>query len=603
MKTLEKPVRKWQKQKDYNRHKTIRKIQKRRRYNRQKMAEGKLPKLDDGINPNVFQDAVTGSYYYNDGLGRIDLQPLNKLTEDPATWTYTDASGKVYRPQIGQIDTGSIQQTEEPGTFEKLMRSNKYTEREFDDWRNNKSAIKALYDNFGIMSAPIRALQGGNALLSNDGLSKTYNMFKNSTLDRPDLFWGGTLSGMKDIMDLGLLAEGTYSTNKLFQNRTNRSLTVPQNGNVTTQRSGNVELTEDDFPMMDDFEYSSTNQNQKLIPQKKLLPPPQLSERDKMHLEMQPFMDEAFSGDDLDFFYYYGTTPGGYEFNKNMALNQRILEREYKKEYPEASNIDPLYPWMTQPNENLARHSHNLNLLHNEDAIYNGIPSRMYEEFRMRGLSQREALDEIMNTIVAELDPFYIPDIHAYYERRNNNSTTPNLSSMAQAPTNNTNATVDAINMSNQGYTDRISSAYYFYENTPNGRASALQKANNDFDKLRIGGVWDLTSNNALSTDSYSLQLSIFNNAQKDGLAKIGVVKNDDGTVKTITLNCLGRFDNRPREAIRRINVKIDRLNTNYGLNLPHATYNDKTDTYNVPAINATKLKDGTLIKRIIKSK
>ena len=52
-----------------------------------------------GSLPNIFQ-RPDGSYFYsNNGEVEVNVTPLNKLTNNPAEWTYTDETGRIYTPK------------------------------------------------------------------------------------------------------------------------------------------------------------------------------------------------------------------------------------------------------------------------------------------------------------------------------------------------------------------------------------------------------------------------------------------------------------------------------------------------------------------------
>lgn len=125
---MDSPVRQYQKQKDYRRHKLFRKIRRRQAAERQqaidepiRQLKRKLKRYDGGKNVpmnrsidgiNLWRDDQTGQYFYQEGNGpRIDLTPFNTLgSDDPTTWSFLDAEGKEYNPRR-QYTGSKISQT------------------------------------------------------------------------------------------------------------------------------------------------------------------------------------------------------------------------------------------------------------------------------------------------------------------------------------------------------------------------------------------------------------------------------------------------------------------------------------------------------------
>lgn len=128
---MDSPVRQYQKQKDYRRHKLFRKINRRRKAERQQAIDApmkelrrKLKRYKDGKDEkkvyldqsidgvNLWRDNQTGGYFYQEGNGpRIDLTPFNTLgSDDPTTWSFLDAEGKEYNPRR-QYTGSKISQT------------------------------------------------------------------------------------------------------------------------------------------------------------------------------------------------------------------------------------------------------------------------------------------------------------------------------------------------------------------------------------------------------------------------------------------------------------------------------------------------------------
>ena len=153
---MDSPVRKYQKEKDYQRHKLFRKMKRRRvaameqikdapmktlrrRLGIPKFAKGKEERklrFADDDSGRIFDDLnneLMVRYDDDDGLG-----------EDPANWVYVRDDGSLYWPNTS-TSNGTIQQGSEPGGASQLSAwSNKYRNnpilgapsRFIDAWRN-----------------------------------------------------------------------------------------------------------------------------------------------------------------------------------------------------------------------------------------------------------------------------------------------------------------------------------------------------------------------------------------------------------------------------------------------------------------------------------
>ena len=87
------------------------------------------------------------------------------------------------------------------------MNSNPYTERLYEDWKNDRSVFKALWHSpFSLASAPTRTVLGIQGLTADNGVQKTINDFQNG------LYWTGTKSLIGDLGNALMAAEGTCSS-------------------------------------------------------------------------------------------------------------------------------------------------------------------------------------------------------------------------------------------------------------------------------------------------------------------------------------------------------------------------------------------------------
>lgn len=117
---MDTPVRKYQKQKDYQRHKLFRKMKRRRKAAIEQAKDApmkplrrklKIPKFEDGKDnkPNVFQLA-DGTFVnnHNEPLEVLDYAGV----EDPTKWTYVDKKGNRYTPKATRTLTEGEQFTQ-----------------------------------------------------------------------------------------------------------------------------------------------------------------------------------------------------------------------------------------------------------------------------------------------------------------------------------------------------------------------------------------------------------------------------------------------------------------------------------------------------------
>ena len=139
---IESPVRKYQKQKDYQRHKLFRKMKRRRRAQMEQIKDAPmklfrrklgLPKFGDGKNGEQEYENSPGSVIYMTPDGAFvndkgeSVNVLNKIGGDnPAMWTFVDEDGKIYTPRMAQ-DSGTISQGNKHTPLRQLMsKSDRY---------------------------------------------------------------------------------------------------------------------------------------------------------------------------------------------------------------------------------------------------------------------------------------------------------------------------------------------------------------------------------------------------------------------------------------------------------------------------------------------
>lgn len=117
---MDTPVRKYQKQKDYQRHKLFRKMKRRRKAAIEQAKDApmkplrrkfKIPKFEGGKDdkPNVFQ-LPDGTFVnsHNEPLNVLDYAGV----EDPTKWTYVDKKGNRYTPKATRTLTEGEQFTQ-----------------------------------------------------------------------------------------------------------------------------------------------------------------------------------------------------------------------------------------------------------------------------------------------------------------------------------------------------------------------------------------------------------------------------------------------------------------------------------------------------------
>lgn len=101
---------------------------------------GGLPDL------NIFQ-RPDGSYFYsNDGKSEINVIPLNKLTNNPAEWTYTDETGRVYTPKKEYKNTYTLTESNPTADYHNYLNLKDKSSRD-------KTMAKAYLNNGNVYDA------------------------------------------------------------------------------------------------------------------------------------------------------------------------------------------------------------------------------------------------------------------------------------------------------------------------------------------------------------------------------------------------------------------------------------------------------------------
>ena len=128
-----------------------------------------------------------------------------------------------------------------------------------------------------------------------------------------------------------------------------------------------------------------------------------------------------------------------------------------------------------------------------------------------------------------------------------------------------------------------ITSASYFNMSP----REAVEKGTRDFKRLKHGQAWNLTSDYAVSTDSYPLQLSLMTKYKDDGFIK--VFKDKDNNTSMMQLNNFGNL--KEDAAISRINKKLQQISNITGEKDLKAV--EVGTSIFVPRISYRKYKDG----------
>lgn len=196
--------------------------------------------------PNIFQ-RPDGSYFYSaDGI-ETDVSPINVLGDNPAQWTYSDASGKIYRPVQALPNNYTLTETEDANPLERAA-SNYFREL---DWRakNDPSSItlQGKY-TMPLVLSPVLGKAAATALVNpyvDAALTSGFGAHGLQKLANGEADWQTAL----EIAPLGRLAKPLYkeaaTAIENYKYPLGR-LTVPENyTNVTPKirtRVGDVEI-------------------------------------------------------------------------------------------------------------------------------------------------------------------------------------------------------------------------------------------------------------------------------------------------------------------------------------------------------------------------
>lgn len=278
---MDSPVRQYQKQKDYQRHKLFRKIRRRRKAEAQQAIDApmkelrrRLKRYDGGKNVpmdrsidgvNLWRDDQTGQYFYQEGNGpRIDLTPFNILgSDDPTTWSFLDAEGREYNPRR-QYTGPAISQTTDAQRVANEV-------RDIQNTRTWRSDVADQLHNFGdaLLWSTMAMNPEGEALMMKASekaapyVEKWANMARNAAgkyifLKQPNSFTRGIggREGLLDLVESGLIRGnpvGTEMSAKGFDrayrhNRNHfRSIMEATGIDGIAQKYYNRSLTEDEF--------------------------------------------------------------------------------------------------------------------------------------------------------------------------------------------------------------------------------------------------------------------------------------------------------------------------------------------------------------------
>lgn len=174
---MDTPVRKYQKQKDYQRHKLFRKMKRRRKAAIEQAKDApmkplrrkfKIPKFEGGKDdkPNVFQLA-DGTFVnsHNEPLEVLDYAGV----EDPTKWTYVDKKGNRYTPKATRTLTEGEQFTQRQIENEQNTRPFEFTP--YIEGANEGAAAASLMMGFPFNMAG-SAYYGAKA--SRDAYNRNY---------------------------------------------------------------------------------------------------------------------------------------------------------------------------------------------------------------------------------------------------------------------------------------------------------------------------------------------------------------------------------------------------------------------------------------------
>lgn len=207
--------------------------------------------------PNIFQRS-DGSYFYSDdGKTEVNLTPLNKLTDNPAEWTYADETGRVYTPKKEYKNTYTLTESNPAADYHNYLNLKDKSSRDktmAKAYLNNGNLYNAFMSYMG-MRAPKNpfVITGEPTILPGRAtpqqvqqsakLMETINNYwKNLGRLKVRLSGGRATSGI-------LTKPGTAPTT--FNGQNISYITSPKGGNVThkfyTDQGSEYILTKDGF--------------------------------------------------------------------------------------------------------------------------------------------------------------------------------------------------------------------------------------------------------------------------------------------------------------------------------------------------------------------
>lgn len=228
---MDTPVRKYQKQKDYQRHKLFRKMKRRRRAAIEQAKDApmkqlrrklKIPKFEDGKDdkPNVFQLA-DGTFVnsHNEPLDVLDYAGV----EDPTKWTYVDKKGNRYTPKATRTLTEGERFTQRQIENEQNTRPFEFTP--YIEGANEGAAAASL-----MMGLPFN--MAGSAYYTAKASRDAYN--RN--------YLGAALHGLGAVTPAGSgIWQATKTAANNIYNRLPWTYRIPENPNMAYRRMGPLE--------------------------------------------------------------------------------------------------------------------------------------------------------------------------------------------------------------------------------------------------------------------------------------------------------------------------------------------------------------------------
>lgn len=228
---MDTPVRKYQKQKDYQRHKLFRKMKRRRKAAIEQAKDApmkplrrkfKIPKFEGGKDnkPNVFQLA-DGTFVnnHNEPLEVLDYAGV----EDPTKWTYVDKKGNRYTPKATRTLTEGEQFTQRQIENEQNTRPFEFTP--YIEGANEGAAAASLMMGFPFNMA-------GSAYYTAKASRDAYN--RN--------YLGAALNGLGAVTPAGSgMWQATKTAANNIYNRLPWTYRIPENPNMAYRRMGPLE--------------------------------------------------------------------------------------------------------------------------------------------------------------------------------------------------------------------------------------------------------------------------------------------------------------------------------------------------------------------------